>query len=79
MIKYRTAFRMKSNIVCSSMRMVRKAYPAVNLSRTGDHSCTSASMDSSTSMPMAHTSRRLQSQRLAVAFKFCGYIYVVFV
>ena len=76
-MKYRTAYLMKSITVVSSGRMVRKPKQSAAAAGIIIPSCTSASTDSSADMHKIAKSRRLHSHRFAVAFKFCGYKYVV--
>ena len=65
-------------MVVSSMRIVKKAYPAVMPRGRTVLSCARAITDSNAVMPITHTLLSDHSQRLAAAFRFAGYIYWVF-
>lgn len=71
-IKYRTAYRRKSRIVVSSIRIVRNPKHMAAAAGMKNPSCTSAATESSAAIHKIVKSRSPHSHRFAAAFRFCG-------
>lgn len=64
---------MKSRIVVSSSLIDKKPKQRVTARGTIILVCASISIDNKSAMLIIAKSRKLHSQKLAVAFRFCGY------
>ena len=68
---------MKSSTVVSSARIVKKPKHSAAASGRKNLNCTIATTDTNADILNIVKSHKLQSHKLAGAFKFCGYKYVI--